>query len=248
MPEIRKIVNLEVVMTFFGKPLQNPQILKSRSQISSLGSRSRISSLESGSRNLWWSLTRSRRFNQASASTTTVSTMGVGRRALDPWILKISAKKVLFLVSSGKKQISPLLVPLEKIWKNPLVPPSLDKILLTTMVSTTSLDIGASNRSIEFNDALNMVMLCIEMCQRVFGEQKIGWAVPLHALRRNGHECAAKLYYIQRIKSGVTRSLSQGELSWNGPALIRCHLSWSPIKSLILNRVTRIYVYLRAVA
>jgi len=31
---------------------------------------------------------------------------------------------VVFLVSSGKKQISPLLPPLEKFWKNPLVPPS----------------------------------------------------------------------------------------------------------------------------
>jgi len=40
--------------------------------------------------------------------------MGVGRggqRALSPWILKISAKKVVFLVSSGKKQISLLLAP-----------------------------------------------------------------------------------------------------------------------------------------
>ena len=31
-----------------------------------------------------------------------------------PWILKFSAKKVVFLVSSGKNQISPLLTPLEK--------------------------------------------------------------------------------------------------------------------------------------
>jgi len=42
-------------------------------------------------------------------------TMGVGRGAregLDPlWILKILAKRVVFLVSSGKKQVSPLLVP-----------------------------------------------------------------------------------------------------------------------------------------
>jgi len=28
-----------------------------------------------------------------------------------PWILKISAKKVIFLVSSGKKQITPLSPP-----------------------------------------------------------------------------------------------------------------------------------------
>jgi len=49
-----------------------------------------------------------------------------------PWILKFSAKKVVFLVSSGKNQISPLLAPLEKFRKNPLVPP-LEKILPTLM-------------------------------------------------------------------------------------------------------------------
>jgi len=42
--------------------------------------------------------------------------MGVGRGKqgglwLSPWILKFSAKKVVFLVSSGKNQISPLLDP-----------------------------------------------------------------------------------------------------------------------------------------
>jgi len=38
--------------------------------------------------------------------------------------LKFSAKKVDFLVSSGKKTISPLLASLmEKFWKNPLVAP-----------------------------------------------------------------------------------------------------------------------------
>jgi len=44
--------------------------------------------------------------------------MGVGRGgrgALDPWILKISAKKVVFLVSRRKKQILPLLAPPRKI-------------------------------------------------------------------------------------------------------------------------------------
>jgi len=46
--------------------------------------------------------------------------MGVGREGQGvalvlPWILKISAKNVVFLISSGKKkQISPLLLPLEK--------------------------------------------------------------------------------------------------------------------------------------
>jgi len=38
------------------------------------------------------------------------------------------------------------------------------------------------------NDA--MIMQCIEMCQRVCGEQKFGWVLP-NALRRNGPECAA---------------------------------------------------------
>jgi len=38
-----------------------------------------------------------------------------------PWILNILAKKVVFLVSSGKKQILLLLDPLDKFWKNPLV-------------------------------------------------------------------------------------------------------------------------------
>jgi len=36
--------------------------------------------------------------------------------------VKTSTKKVVFLVSSGKKQISPLVPPLEKVWKNLLVP------------------------------------------------------------------------------------------------------------------------------
>jgi len=47
--------------------------------------------------------------------------MGVGMGAAPTWILKILAKKDVLLVSSGKKQSSPLLVPLEKFWKNPLV-------------------------------------------------------------------------------------------------------------------------------
>jgi len=32
---------------------------------------------------------------------------------------KFQQKRVVFLVSSGKKHISPLLDPLEKFWKNP---------------------------------------------------------------------------------------------------------------------------------
>jgi len=42
------------------------------------------------------------------------------------------SKKGVFLVWSRKKQISPLLAPLEKFWKNPLVAP-LEKILQTPM-------------------------------------------------------------------------------------------------------------------
>jgi len=42
---------------------------------------------------------------------------GVGKGGLG-WILKSSAQKVVFLVLSGKKQISPLLAPLEKFRKN----------------------------------------------------------------------------------------------------------------------------------
>jgi len=51
------------------------------------------------------------------AQNTTYNTMGAGRGGggfPSPWILKISAKKVVFLVSSGKK-ISPLLA---SPWKN----------------------------------------------------------------------------------------------------------------------------------
>jgi len=47
--------------------------------------------------------------------------MGVG---MGGRILKISAKKDIFLISSAKKQISPLLAPLEKFWKKfPSAPP-----------------------------------------------------------------------------------------------------------------------------
>jgi len=68
--------------------------------------------------------------------------MGVGRGAggpTPPWILKLSAKKVVFSISRGKKQISPLLAPLEKFWENPLLPPPLEKFLPTSMVEQTIL-------------------------------------------------------------------------------------------------------------
>jgi len=56
-----------------------------------------------------------------------------GQGALPPRILKILAKKVVFLVSSGKKQILPLLDPATKILeKFPSAPP-LEKILPTLM-------------------------------------------------------------------------------------------------------------------
>jgi len=46
--------------------------------------------------------------------------MDVGRGGRN---LKISAKEAVFFVSSNISQISPLLAPLEKLRKNPLVPP-----------------------------------------------------------------------------------------------------------------------------
>ena len=53
--------------------------------------------------------------------------MGVGKGSPCPfpWILKFSVKKrVVFLVSCGKKFISPVLASLEKLLKNPPVAPS----------------------------------------------------------------------------------------------------------------------------
>jgi len=47
---------------------------------------------------------------------------GVGRDAKAPWILKISAKKVVFLVSSRKTNFTTFGPP-RSFWKNPLVPP-----------------------------------------------------------------------------------------------------------------------------
>jgi len=47
-----------------------------------------------------------------------------GRGSRNPWILKLSVKKVVFVVSSGKKiNFTTFGPPLEKIWKNPLVVP-----------------------------------------------------------------------------------------------------------------------------
>jgi len=61
-----------------------------------------------------------------------VSEGGAGE-ALPPWILKLLAKKVIFSISMGKKQISPLLAPPGKNFgKIPYCPP-LEKILPTPM-------------------------------------------------------------------------------------------------------------------
>ena len=57
-----------------------------------------------------------------------------GRGALaPPWILKFSAKKVVFLVLRGKNQISPSLAPPGKILENSPSAPLLEKILPTPM-------------------------------------------------------------------------------------------------------------------
>ena len=54
-----------------------------------------------------------------------------------PGFWKLQHKKVVFAVSSGKKQISPLFPPLaEKFWKNPLLPPPREKILPISMPET----------------------------------------------------------------------------------------------------------------
>jgi len=59
-----------------------------------------------------------------------------GAGVLCPLDFENSSKKVVFLVSSGKKHISPLLEPLEKFWKNLLVARlPLEKILPTPMVA-----------------------------------------------------------------------------------------------------------------
>jgi len=53
--------------------------------------------------------------------------------------LKILAKKVVFLVSGGKKQISPLLTSSAKFWKTLLVAP-MEKILPMTMNAIAFVD------------------------------------------------------------------------------------------------------------
>jgi len=59
---------------------------------------------------------------------------------------------------------------------------------------------------------MTIIMLCIEMCQRVCGKQnKFGWAVPPNALRRNGPECAAAFDDSQTINSGVIEGLIRTE-------------------------------------
>jgi len=57
--------------------------------------------------------------------------MGAGRGdrwSFPPWSLKLLSKKVVFSISSGKKQISPLLAPFwKKNWENPRMAPSWKK-------------------------------------------------------------------------------------------------------------------------
>jgi len=60
--------------------------------------------------------------------------MGVvrgGRGPSPPWILKVVAKKFVFLVLNGKKQISPLLPPGQILEKSPSAPT--ERILPTPM-------------------------------------------------------------------------------------------------------------------
>jgi len=62
--------------------------------------------------------------------------MGVERGVKgSPWILKLLAKKVVFSISGGKKQILPLLAPPGNFWENPLLAP-MEKFLPTPMLET----------------------------------------------------------------------------------------------------------------
>ena len=66
------------------------------------------------------------------------NTMGVGREARGPrlpWILKLLAKKVVFSISRGKNQSSPLLAPWKNFGKIPNWPP-LETIFPTPMNNT----------------------------------------------------------------------------------------------------------------
>jgi len=56
---------------------------------------------------------------------------GRGSRALLPLGFKKFQEKIVFFVSSGKNEISPLLAPSTKILKNTLVSSTLEKILPT---------------------------------------------------------------------------------------------------------------------
>jgi len=90
--------------------------------------------------------------------------MGVGRgerEALAPWILKLLAKKVVFSISRGKKQISPLLAPpgknfgkipywppLEKIFPTPMYRPVHDRPVLSRPTFITDQFIPVHNRAV----------------------------------------------------------------------------------------------------
>jgi len=66
----------------------------------------------------------------------TISGMG-GGRGVRGWILKMSEKKFAFLISTGKKQNSPLLAPYGKILQKSPSGHPLEKILPTPMISGT---------------------------------------------------------------------------------------------------------------
>jgi len=83
--------------------------------------------------NEWWKLTF-----RPMATTVVLhpwASEGGQRPLVPPWILKISTKKVIFLILSGKKQISPLLAPWKNFGKIPSAPP-LEKILSKSMVTS----------------------------------------------------------------------------------------------------------------
>jgi len=65
--------------------------------------------------------------------------MGVGRGTLPPRILKSLEKKSCFLSFKWEKtNVTTFGSPLEKLWKNTMVPP-LEKILPTPMLDTSNI-------------------------------------------------------------------------------------------------------------
>jgi len=73
------------------------------------------------------------------------------------WNFEITAKKGCFLRLSGKERISPLLAPLSKFWKNPLVAPPLEKFLPTPM---PTVKLQPHLATTEINEVLQMRVCC----------------------------------------------------------------------------------------